>query len=652
MNADTSHSEPLWCLDNDKKRQTELWKYVESTSTLHHALPDDYAALHRWSLEHPAEFYSSLWDFLEIVGDKGNEVFKANKDINKVKFFQGAQLNYAENLLQDADDKLAIIAHRDDGSRRTLTRKELYDQVSRMVQALRDAGLVEGDRVAALVTNDIEAIIAYLATAAIGAIWSSCSPDFGPGAASDRLCQVSPQILLAVSSYTYAGKTFDTRPTIRAIARGCKLNKIILLGEDQSAELNDLPVISYTEWLAPYQPENIAFKRLPYDAPLAILFSSGTTGQPKCIIHSAMGLLLQHKKELKLHCDFKHNERFFYFTTCGWMMWNWQVSGLALGATLLTYDGNPFHPEPERLIDLIDKEDISVFGTSAKYIDACQNLGLTPKKSHKLDSLKLILSTGSPLIPSSFDYIYQMWKADVHLASISGGTDICACFLGANPLLPVQRGELQCRMLGMDVDVLDTQGKPLAGAPGELVCRNAHLSMPLGFWGDEDASRYHQSYFSRFPGLWAHGDYVEVRSSGAYIIHGRSDTTLNPGGVRIGTAEIYRQVESIPDLEESIAVGQDWQGDQRVILFVKLRKGVVLDDALVTRIKKQIRSGATPRHVPAKIVQIAAIPRTRSGKISEVAVRDTIHGRTIDNIGALENPECLDLYKNLDVLNQ
>jgi acetoacetyl-CoA synthetase len=648
----TANSEPLWRLDDNKKRKTELWKYAESTSSFHHSLPDDYTALHLWSIEKPEEFYSSLWDFLGIVGDKGNEAYEANEDIKQVKFFPDARLNYAENLLLDADDQLAIIAHRDDGSRRTLSRKQLYDQVSRMVKALQKAGIGERDCVAALVTNDIEAIISYLATAAIGAVWSSCSPDFGPVAASDRLCQIFPKMLIAVSSYSYAGKAFDTRQTIRAIAETCNLDRIILLDENQSADLNDLPVISYTDFLAPFQPANIEFKRLPFDAPLAILFSSGTTGQPKCIVHSAMGLLLQHKKELKLHCDFKDHERFFYFTTCGWMMWNWQLSGLALRATLVTYDGNPFYPKPNRLLDLIDQEEISVFGTSAKYIDACQNFGLSPKKSHKLKSLKLILSTGSPLIPSSFDYIYQAWKGDVHLASISGGTDICACFLGGNSLLPVRRGELQCRMLGMDVDVLDPEGKPLTGEPGELVCRNAHLSMPLGFWGDEDAFRYHQSYFVRFPGLWTHGDYVEKCHSGGYIIHGRSDTTLNPGGVRIGTSEIYRQVESIPDVEESIAVGQDWQGDQRIILFVKLRVGAVLDESLVARIKQQVRSGATPRHVPAKIVEIAAIPRTRSGKISEVAVRDIIHGRTIQNLGAIENPECLDFYKNLDTLNR
>ncbi|MBN4075591.1 MAG: acetoacetate--CoA ligase [SAR86 cluster bacterium] len=640
----------LWSLSEQKKKRTGMWQFAESSKEFHNNKPDDYAALHTWSIESPNEFYSSLWNFLEIIGDKGNESFIADADIRKVQFFPNARLNYAENLLQHADDRLAIIAHRDDGTRRVITRKQLYDQVSRMVQALRSEGVVEGDRVAAIVTNDLEAIIGYLATSAIGAIWSSCSPDFGPAAASDRLCQISPKILLSVSNYSYAGKNFNIRETIKAVAKGCDIKKIILLGEQAVTELSELSGITFSEWLKPFQPEEIIFNRLPYDAPLVILFSSGTTGKPKCIIHSAMGLLIQHKKELLLHCDLQKNERFFYFTTCGWMMWNWQVSGLAVEATLVIYDGNPFYPEPNRLLNLIDEENISVFGTSAKYIDACQNFNLTPEATHKLEALKLMLSTGSPLIPASFDYIYQYWKADLQLASISGGTDICACFLGGNPLLPVYSGELQCSLLGLDIDVVDDSGAPVSGSPGELVCRNAHLSMPLGFWGDEDGCRYQDAYFDRFTGLWAHGDFVEKCASGGFIIHGRSDTTLNPGGVRIGTAEIYRQVETIDEVEESIAVGQPWQGDQRVILFVILSGGKKLDDSLITKIKKQIRQGATPRHVPAKIIEVEAIPRTRSGKISEVAVRDTIQGKVLKNIHALANPESLDLYKNLDTL--
>lgn len=650
MNTESIEHKMLWHLAKDQKPQTSMWQFAESTKQYHHAAPDNYAALHAWSTESPSEFYSSLWDFLNIIGDKGETAYVANDDIKKVQFYPDARLNYAENLLQNPDSRPAIIAHRDDGVRRVITRKELYDQVSRMVQALQAEGIKEGDRVAAIVCNDIEAIIGYLATASIGAIWSSCSPDFGPKAASDRLGQIEPSILLAVSHYAYSGKHFDVTPTIKAVADTCNLKRIILINQQNVDELKQLPYVSMADWLEPFQANKIAFNRLPYIAPLAILFSSGTTGQPKCIVHSAMGLLIQHKKEQILHCDLKKEDHFFYFTTCGWMMWNWLVSGLAHEATLICYDGNPFYPKQDILLDLIDEENIKVFGTSAKYIDACQNFKLAPKSTHSLEHLRLLLSTGSPLIPSNFDYIYEHWKSDLQLSSISGGTDICACFLGGNPLLPVYKSELQCSFLGMDIDVLDDMGNTILETPGELVCRNAHLSMPLGFWGDEDGSRYHEAYFSRFPGLWAHGDYVEKHQTGGFVINGRSDTTLNPGGVRIGTAEIYRQVESIPEVEESVAIGQDINGDQRVVLFVVLAKDKTLDDALTTNIKTQIRQGATPRHVPALIIAVDAIPRTRSGKISEIAVRDTIHGRKLKNVDALANPESLDLYTHIKEL--
>jgi len=639
----------LWALSDTDKQQSALWQFAEQTRSLHQAAPGDYDALHAWSVDSPAVFYEALWDFLDIIGDKGDASYEAGEDIRSARFYPDARLNYAENLLREPDDRLAIIAHRDDGTRRTLTRRELYDQVSRLVQALQDAGVTTGDRIAAIVTNDMEAIVGYLASSAIGAIWSSCSPDFGPVGAADRLCQTDPKILLAVPDYSYGGKHINITATIRAVAESCNAQQIILLADNIDTSLSDLPCTTWQSFITPWQPQTIDFRRLPYTAPLAILFSSGTTGKPKCIVHSAMGLLLQHKKELILHCDLKPGEHFFYFTTCGWMMWNWQVSGLAVSATLVTFDGNPFYPEQQHLLRLVKDEQIDVFGTSAKYIAACENAGVTTEKD-RLESLRLVLSTGSPLLPSGFDYVYRAWKQDVHLASISGGTDICGCFLGGNPLLPVIRGELQCAFLGMAVEVFDEDGNPVTGTAGELVCTHPHLSLPLGLRGDNDGSAYHDAYFSRYPGIWAHGDFIEKRDSGGYIIHGRSDTTLNPGGVRIGTAEIYRLVESIKEVEECIAVGQDWQGDQRIILFVVLAPGTQLDAALESHIKQQIRQGATPRHVPHKVIAVQAIPRTRSGKVSEVAVRETIHSRVLKNREALANPECLTLYENLQSL--
>ena len=639
----------LWALSDTDKQQSALWQFAEQTRSLHQAAPGDYDALHAWSVDSPAVFYEALWDFLDIIGDKGDASYEAGEDIRSARFYPDARLNYAENLLREPDDRLAIIAHRDDGTRRTLTRRELYDQVSRLVQALQDAGVTTGDRIAAIVTNDMEAIVGYLASSAIGTIWSSCSPDFGPVGAADRLCQTDPKILLAVPDYSYGGKHINITATIRAVAESCNAQQIILLADNIDTSLSDLPCTTLQSFITPWQPQTIDFRRLPYTAPLAILFSSGTTGKPKCIVHSAMGLLLQHKKELILHCDLKPGEHFFYFTTCGWMMWNWQVSGLAVGATLVTFDGNPFYPEQQHLLRLVKDEQIDVFGTSAKYIAACENAGVTTEKD-RLESLRLVLSTGSPLLPSGFDYVYRAWKQDVHLASISGGTDICGCFLGGNPLLPVIRGELQCAFLGMAVEVFDEDGNPVTGTAGELVCTHPHLSLPLGLRGDNDGSAYHDAYFSRYPGIWAHGDFIEKRDSGGYIIHGRSDTTLNPGGVRIGTAEIYRLVESIKEVDECIAVGQDWQGDQRIILFVVLAPGTQLDAALESHIKQQIRQGATPRHVPHKVIAVQAIPRTRSGKVSEVAVRETIHGRVLKNREALANPECLTLYENLQSL--
>jgi len=636
----------LWQAPESQRRDSQLWRFAAATAHLHGAAPDDYAALQAWSLREPESFYSMLWDYVDILGDKGARSMVRGALLQDTRFFPDARLNYAENLLRSADNSLAFIVHHEDGMPRSLTRAELHAAVSRMVQALRAEGLGPGDRVAAVVTHDVEALVGYLAAAAIGAVWSSCSPDFGPLAAADRLCQIAPKVLLAVPRYQYNGKQHDATATIAAVAQGCTLTRIVLVAERVPDELASLPCSTWQDWLAPFQPCDIPFVRLPFATPLVILFSSGTTGKPKCIVHSAGGLLLQHKKELLLHCDLRAGERFFYYTTCGWMMWNWQLSALACGATLVSYDGNPMYPTPARLLDLCDAEDLQVFGTSARYLAACDSAGLRPRETHGLRALRLLLSTGSPLLPPTFDYVYRDWKQDLQLASISGGTDICGCFLGGNPLLPVLRGELQCALLGMDMAVLDDAGQPVLEQNGELVCRSAHPSMPLGFFGDDSGERYRAAYFERFPGLWTQGDFAEQRSSGGFVIHGRSDSTLNPGGVRIGTAEIYRQLDGLAEVAEALAVGQDQDGDQRVLLFVRLHAGATLDAALVETIRRRIRSGASPRHVPAQVIAVPDFPRTRSGKVSEAAVREAVNGREVKQLAALANAEVLALFRS------
>ncbi len=643
----TEPGDIVWTPSAERAEASALARFAQEAGFA----ADDYAGLHAWSVTEPEAFHQRLWDFVGIIGEKGGRAVAPGPDLRATRFFPEARLNYAENLLTEPDERLALICHRDDGTRRELTRAGLRDLVSRLVAALRAEGVGPGDRIAGIVTNDIESIAFYLASAAIGAIWASCSPDFGPAGASDRLNQVTPKLLVAVARYGYAGKVIDTRESIAAVAACPSVERIVLIGSE-SVEGYGKAAIGLEEWIAPHPAGPIAFHRQGFQAPMVILFSSGTTGRPKCIMHSGGGLLLQHKKELLLHCDIGPGERLFYYTTCGWMMWNWLISGLAVGATLVTYDGNPGYPGPARLIDLIDSEAISAFGTSAKYIDGLAKAGVRPRETHRLTTLRTVLSTGSPLLPTHFDYVYAEWKADLHLASISGGTDICGCFLGGVPVWPVRRGELQAALLGMDVAALDAAGREVIGAPGELVCRNAHVSMPVGFWGDADGSRYEAAYFSRFAGIWAHGDFVEKRESSGYVILGRSDATLNPGGVRIGTAEIYRQLEGIAEVAEAVCVGQDWQGDQRIVLFVRLAEGAALDAALSGRIKAAIRAGATPRHVPARIIAVNEIPRTRSGKISEIAVRDTIHGRVIQNDTALANPECLAGYRDLPELRE
>jgi acetoacetyl-CoA synthetase len=619
----------------------------------------DYATLHQWSLSDVGNFWSSFWDFAGVLGEKGAIALQDEDQIEKAHFFPDAKVNWAENLLKRQDNAPAIIFHDELAREREISFAELRGLVSKWQQALIAAGVQKGDRVAGYMPNIPETLIAALATASLGAIWSSASPDFGVQGVIDRFGQIEPKILISVDGYFYNGKTIDVLAKIRdALPSIPSIEKIIIVPfisqeTTQSADLSSLPLaISLGNFIGAFSDTPPIFERLPFNHPLFIMFSSGTTGVPKCIVHGHGGTLLQHMKEHLLQCDIKRDDKVFYFTTCGWMMWNWQITALASGACLMLYDGSPFYPNPYALWDYTTAHQCTLFGTGAKYIDALKAEGCVVKDKFDLSSLKTITSTGSPLVHESFDYVYDTIKADVHLASISGGTDIISCFVIGNVLSPVWRGEIQGAGLGYAIEVFDGEGKamPAGAGSGELVCTKPFPSMPVFFWNDEDGKRYHNAYFDRFENVWCHGDWIERTEHGGFIILGRSDATLNPGGVRIGTAEIYRQVEQIPEVMESIAVGQLWDNDERVILFVRLKEGVSLNDDLTARIKTRIRTGASPRHVPAKIIQITDIPRTKSNKIVELAVKEVIHGRPVKNVEALANPDALDLYKNLTEL--
>ncbi|OWL84075.1 acetoacetate--CoA ligase [Halopseudomonas aestusnigri] len=645
-------STPLWSPSAERVAATQMDAFRRFINQRHGLTLADYAALHAWSVSAVDAFWQAVADFFAVDFSTPPQRVLDNPDaMPGAQWFAGAELNFAAHLLRRRDDHPALIALSEDGQREQLSYAELAARVAGLQQHLLKLGVQPGDRVAALMPNTWQAVVGMLAAASIGAVWSSCSPDFGAQGVVDRFGQIEPRVLIACSGYRYAGKQLDMSSKLAEILPQLGgLQQLILVpyGGVEPCLAEFASVVSTAHWDDVSQPAGSpAFTALPFAQPLYILYSSGTTGVPKCIVHGAGGTLLQHLKEHGLHTDLGSEDVLFYFTTCGWMMWNWLVSGLALGATLVLYDGSPFEPSAERLIDLIDAENISVFGTSAKYLAALEKAGVEPNRSHQLSRLKAVLSTGSPLAHEGFDYVYRCFKPDLCLSSISGGTDIVSCFALGNPTAPVWRGELQCKGLGMAVEVWDDEGQRLSEGKGELVCSKPFPSMPLGFWKDEDGSRFRAAYFERFPGVWAHGDYAEETPHGGLIIHGRSDAVLNPGGVRIGTAEIYRQVEKVEAVLESLAIGQQWQGDVRVVLFVRLRDGVTLDAALEAEIRQVIRANATPRHVPAKIIAVSDIPRTRSGKIVELAVRNVVHGLPVKNTDALANPEALDLFRDL-----
>jgi acetoacetyl-CoA synthetase len=634
-------STPIWQPSAERSAASNLRRFIAT----HRARlrGDDYAALYAWSIASPAEFWEAVSDFCAIEYTARHTTVLRDADrMPGARWFEGATLNFAANLLAPERAGAAIVFANERGDRLELGWSELRSQVASVAAALRSFGVGRGDRVAGFVANRPEAVVAMLATASLGAVWSSCSPDFGVDAVLDRFGQIAPKVLFATDGYFYSGKSIDSLPTVRALAeRLHDLQAVVVIAyRSAQPDLRALPrAVSFGELLD--ERAELRFEPVPFDAPLYILYSSGTTGQPKCIVHGVGGTLLQHRKEHVLHTDVKPGDVVFYFTTCGWMMWHWLVSALASGATVVLYDGAPTYPDAGVLWRLAEREQINVFGTSAKYLSSLEKSGLVPRTAHSLPALRSILSTGSPLAPASFDFVYGNVKDDVQLASIAGGTDLISCFALGNPLKPVHRGELQCRGLGMKVEIFTADGRSVRGEKGELVCTAPFPSMPVGFWNDPDGRKYRAAYFERFPNVWHHGDYAELTAHDGVVIYGRSDTVLNPGGVRIGTAEIYRIVEQFPEVAESIVVAQEWGDDSRVVLFVRLQPGHALDAALEQRLRDELKKRASPRHVPAKILAVADIPRTMNGKIVELAVREAIHGRPIGNREALANPEAL-----------
>jgi len=640
----------MWKPSVEQIERSQMFEFKEFINTRHGLNLDSYTDLHDWSVDNIHEFWAFAWEFFDIIHTQ--PYTQVVDDVSKMpgaKWFTGARLNFAENLLRRRDDKTALIFKGESQPVRKLTYAELYSEVAKTAAALRTAGVEKGDRVAGFVPNMPESIIAMLATTSIGAIWSSSSPDFGIKGVLDRFSQIEPKVLFAANGYFYNGKFHDSLEKLKGILHDLpSVEKVVVI--PYSDEDPDICIISNSILFSDFidnDEEEIEFEQLPFDHPLYIMYSSGTTGLPKSIVHGAGGTLLQHLKELQLHCDLCEQDTIFYFTTCGWMMWNWLVSSLVTGASLVLYDGAPFFPDANAMWKMAEELGITVFGTSAKFIAGSEAAGNKPISTNDLSNVRLILSTGSPLMEENFDYIYRDVKKDVQLASISGGTDIVSCFAGGSPMLPVYRGELQCSGLAMDVDAFDHKGKSSRNAKGELVCKKAFPSMPIYFWNDPDGQKYHNAYFDKFENIWYHGDYIEINDHGGVTIFGRSDATLNPGGVRIGTAEIYRVVEQMAEVADSLVVGVQSNGDEQVALFLKMDEGAILNDNLINQIKSSIRANCSPRHVPSIIKSVEDIPYTISGKKVELAVKKIIHGEEVTNKDALANPEALDCFKGI-----
>lgn len=646
--------EPIWSPSPERIARANLTRFMRFVRERYQAPAPDYASLHRWSIEFPEHFWTALWDLCEVRAQtRATQILEGGNRMPGARWFIDARFNYAENLLRRDDDAPAIIFRNERGQRRELSWRELRRETARIADGLRSAGVHPGDRVVGYLPNVPETVIAMLAATSLGAVWSSCSPDFGLSGVLDRFGQITPKVLFAADGYSYAGKTLDCMATVREVKEKIpSIEHVVLVPYmTERPALDTIPgAVAFADFGKP--GAQLSFEQLPFDHPAFILYSSGTTGVPKCIVHGAGGSLLQQLKEHTLHSDMGPDDRYFYYTTCGWVMWNALASGLATGATIVLFDGAPLQPDPRVLWRMAHDERITIFGTSPRFLVACEQAGIRPRREFDLGALRTIISTGAPLNPPSYRYVYREVKPDVALASISGGTDLMACFAGGCPILPVYEGELQARSLGMKTEVYDDAGQPLQGEQGELVCSAPFPSVPIGFWGDTDGSRLHATYFARYPNVWWHGDLATITPRGGLVVHGRSDAVLNPGGVRIGTAEIYRQVEKIEEVAESIAIAQQWQGDVRIVLFVRLRESAVLDETLRDKIRSTIRNNTTARHVPARIVQVPDLPRTINGKLVELAVREVVHGRAVKNLDALANPQALDYFKALPELQE